>query len=343
MNPKDYIQARRDGLLIRAGLLTASDPIVHPEAGALAASSANLLGEMARFSADLVVQKRAPGDTRIRSASAGFSNSDFGEALSDVLRTAAFVRMAASMQHERLCTRLDVDNFLPRKFPMAAIDSSLALVNELGEFEEAGLDASGGLSAQLKTYGRNVLVSRQVLLTDDIGLIAGAFANFGGAVARLEAKRVYGLIESNPALADGELMFDAGHGNVLADALGDVSLGVAMGMLRSLPDPFGELSNFDAAVLTVEGRLEVAARRMVKDAGLDLEVVASPWLAVGRWYLQPSPDIAPVIGLLRLAGSKYPAQIGPKKDDRPRDGSLFGVRADVGVVALGRTAIRGGA
>ncbi|MDP1682210.1 MAG: hypothetical protein Q8L39_10615 [Burkholderiales bacterium] len=342
MNPKDFIQARRDALMIRAGLLTAADPIVHPEAGALAAGGGNLIAEMAKFCADVATQTRSPGAAG-RGPSAGFSRSDFGSALADVLRTAAFVRMAANMQHEQLCTRLDVTSFVPRMFPMVAIDSSLALVNELGEFVESVLASSGGLSAQLKTYGRDVLVSRQVLLTDDISLVAGAFANFGGAAARREARLVYGLIESNPALADGELMFAAGHGNVLAAALDESNLGVAMGMLRSLPDPFGEKSNFDAAVLTVEGRLEAAARRIVKDAGLDLEVVASPWLAVGRWYLQPSPDIAPVIGLLRLAGSKYPARIEPKSDDLSRDGSLFGVRADTGVVGLGRTAIRGGA
>lgn len=342
MNPKDFIQVRRDALMIRAGLLTASDPIVHPEAGALAAGGGNLVSEMAKFCADVVRQTSAPGAAGLRPV-AGYSTTDFGNALGDVLRTAAFIRMAASMQHEQLCTRLNVNNFMPREFPMASIDSSLALVNELGEFEEAGLSSTDGLSAGLKTYGRNVFIARNVLLTDDIDLIAGAFANFGGSVSRLEAKLVYGLIESNPTLADGEPTFDALHGNVLAAALDESNLGVAMGMLRSLPDPFGELSNFDAAVLTVEGRMEVAARRLVKDAGLDLEVVASPWLAVGRWYLQPSPDVAPVIGLLRLAGSKYPAQIGPKKDDRFRDGSLIAVRADVGVVPLGRTAIRGGA
>ncbi len=342
MNPKDFVQARRDALMIRAGLLSASDPIVHPEAGALAASGENLIGEMAKFCANVATQTRAPGAAG-RHPSAGFSTSDFGDALSDILRTAAFIRMAANMQHEQLCLRLEVNNFMPRRFPMATIDSSLALGNDLGEFEEAGLYATDGVSAQLKTYGRNVYISRNVLLTDDIGLIAGAFANFGGAVSRLEAKLVYGLLESNPILADGEATFDALHGNVLAAALDESNLGVAMGMLRGLPDPFGEVSNFDAAVLTVEGRLEVAARRLVKDAGLDLEVVASPWLPVGRWYLQPPPEIAPTLGLLRLPGTKFPAQIAPKKDDRFLDGSLIAVRADVGVVPLGRTAIKGGA
>lgn len=342
LSPRDFIQAHRDALMVRAGLLAPKDPICHPAAAELAAGGDKLLPVLAKFVADRDVLARSPSAAG-RQPSAGFGLVDFGNALADVLRVATYTRMAVSMRHELITARLDVKNFMPHKFPMARIESDLLPANELGEFVDAGLADLPGLSAKLSTYGRNIGVSRQLLLTDDIGLIASAFSNFGASAARREAQLVYALIESNPALADAELMFDAGHGNVLAAAFDEASLGVAMGMLRSLPDPFGAASNFDAAVLVVAGSLELLARRIVRDAGLDLQVVASPWLAAGRWYLLPSPDVAPVIGLLRLAGAKYPVLIEPKKDDRPRDGALFGVRADMGVVALSRTAIKGGA
>lgn len=344
LNPRDFVQAHRDAVMLRAGLLTASDPICHPDARALAAGGDKLLPVLARFVADKEGLTRSPSAAG-RQPSAGFGLPDFGNALADILRVATYTRMAVSMQHEQIATRLNVLNFMPHEFPMARIESDLLPANELGEYEDAGLADLPGLSAKLSTFGRNILISRQLLLTDDIGLIASAFANFGASAARREAWQVYALLESNPALADAELMFDAAHGNVLAAAFDEANLGVAMGMLRSLADPFGAVSNFDAAVLVVEGRLEFLARRLVRDAGLDLKVVASPWLAVGRWYLLPNPDVAPVIGLLRLTGAKFPVMVDTAKNDssKSRDGTLIGVRADLGVVALSRTAIKGGA
>ncbi|MHB1246707.1 MAG: phage major capsid protein [Sulfuriferula sp.] len=343
LNPKDFVQAHRDAAMIRAGLLTASDPICHPDAGALAAGGAKLLSVLARFVADKEGLTRSPSAAG-RQPSAGFGLPDFSAALGDVLRSAAYARMAVSMQHQQIATRLNVLNFMPHQFPMARIESDLLPANELGEYEDAGLADLPGLSAKLSTFGRNILISRQLLLTDDIGLIASAFANFGASAARREAWQVYALLESNPALADAELMFDPAHGNVLAAAFDESNLGIAMGMLRSLADPFGAVSNFDAAVLVVEGRLELLARRLVRDAGLGLKVVASPWLAAGRWYLMPSPDVAPVIGLLRLTGAKFPVMVDPAKINRgqTRDGTLIGVRADLGVCPLSRTAIKGG-
>lgn len=343
LNPKDFVQAHRDAAMIRAGLLSANDSICHPDARELAAGGDKLLPVLARFVADKEGLTRSPS-AAARQPSAGFGLPDFGTALADILRVATYTRMAVSMQHEQIATRLNVPNFMETSFPMARIESDLLPADELGEYEDAGLADLPGLSAKLSTFGRNIVISRQLLLTDDIGLIASAFANFGASAARREAWQVYALLESNPALADAELMFDAAHGNVLAAAFDEANLGIAMGMLRSLSDPFGAVSNFDAAVLVVEGRLEFLARRLVRDAGLlDVKVVASPWLAAGRWYLMPSPDIAPVIGLLRLTGAKFPAMVDPAKNNRGRDGTLIGVRADIGVVPLSRTAIKGGA
>lgn len=346
MNNQDFVQAHRDALLIRAGLRSASDPGIHPEAIVLASGDGNLVEALAEFCGNGAVQARVPGYSGGPSAS-GITQADFGAALGGVLRVATVAGLTANTRHEQLCARIDVRDFLPRSFPSVALDTDLALVNELGEFKQATLSATGGLTAQIKTFGRNIAVSRRALLADDIGLIVRAFKNFGAAAARLEAKLIYGLIESNPTLSDAESMFNAPRGNILASALNEATLGEAMGMLRALPDPFGEKQNLDAAVLAVEGKLEAPARRIVKDTGLDLEVVASPWLAAGRWYVLPSPDVAPVVGLLRLAGSKHPATVGPHS---PRsdtsasalDGAMFGVRVDTGVVALGRTAIRGG-
>lgn len=341
MSPQDFMQAHRDAALVRTGLLTASDPICHPEAGNLASSSEKLLSAMGKWAADLDTQTRSPGSAG-RRPSAGFSSTDFGNSLASILRAATFVRMASHMDHVSVCQTVTVKNFLTHTFPLAEIESGLGLPNELGEFQESGLADTPGLSAGLRTFGRNVLVSRRLLLSDDIGLIAGAFANFGASAARSEAQLAYGLLDLNPVLGDGEEMISFDHGNIQPSSLTSSSLSGAMGMLRGFPDSFGVASDLAAAVLLVHGGLELTARKLVHESGLTLRVIATPFLSVGRWYLLPSPQISPVIGLLRLEGSKGPVLIEPKADDLGRDGSLMAVRADLGVVAMGRTVIRGG-
>lgn len=337
MNRKDFVQSRRDALLIRAGARSAVDPDLHPDAAALAASGANLLGSLREAE---VATAGQPGQPVV---AAGFSKGDFGHALADVLREVVIVALRANLHHERLCARLEVPDYRPMRFPSLAIDVSFAQANELNEFTQASLRATEGLSAQLRTFGRDVVISRRALVDDNMDLIGRAFKNVGAAAARLEAELVYALVESNPVLSDGEATFAAGHSNILAAALTESSLSEALGMLRSLVDPFGRRMNLDASVLVVEGRLEALARRFVRDSGLDLAVVASPWLATGRWYVLPDPDVAPILGLLRLEGTKHPVTVAPVPDSRGIDGSVFGARLDTGVVALGRTAIRGGA
>ncbi|MHB1360408.1 MAG: phage major capsid protein [Rhodocyclaceae bacterium] len=335
--PQDYIEAHRDAIMIRAGLLNENSPAAHPNAAELATSGDALIPALASFIAAQYSGKSEP----VRGA--GFGTKDFAYALADVLRLATQNRMVLSMQHADLCVRVSVPNFMPHKFPTARIDSELLPEIDGGEYEAAGLFDLPGLSAKLNTYGRNVLISRPLLLADDIGLVTSAFANFGASAARREAKLAYALLESNPTLSDGESMFAGGHGNVLAAALDEANLGIAMGMLRGMPDVFKEVANYDAAILVVHGNLELLARRIVLAAGLDLKVIASPWLAAGRWYVLPSPEVAPVIGLLRLGNSKSPVLVSSKKDTLSRDGTLISIRADLGVVALGRASIKGGA
>lgn len=340
MTPLDYIQSHRDAILIRAGALDPNAPQAHPAAADL--RDKVLLPELAKFCSALADSRRG-GGTQARVQGSGFTSLDFGNALADAVRFVTQTRMVAHMRHEAFCKPLPVPDYKEQRFPMLAVGTDLVLLREGSEAPESMVSDEAGALAGLSRYGRNVLVSREVLLADDIGLIMTVFENLGGAAARVEAKLAYALIESNPALSDGELMFDAGHGNVLESAFGEVALGDAMRLLRAMPDPFGEVLDHDPAVLVVESALELHARRLVREAGLELEVVASSRLPNGRWYLLPKPDLAPVVGLLRLANSKSPVSIDAARDKLARDGVMFACRTTAAVVPLGRTAIKGGA
>ncbi|MDP2111386.1 MAG: hypothetical protein Q8N48_00180 [Thiobacillus sp.] len=342
MTPTDFIQAHRDAVLIRAGALNPNAPICHPQAAAVAVSAEPLLPALAKFCSDLADSRRG-ASAAVRAKGSGFSTPDFGNALADAVRVVTQARMAAHMRHEIFCKPMPVVDYKPQRFPMLAIGADLEFLGESSEAPEAMVSDEAGALAGLGRYGRNVLISRPVLINDDIGLIMATFENFGTAAARVEAKLAYALIESNVVLSDGEAMFDPLQGNVLASALAESTLGTAMGMLRAMPDPFGETLDHDPAVLVVEGALELLARRLVREAGLELEVVASSRLPSGRWYLLPNPEVAPVIGVLRMAGSKSPVSIDAGRDDLGRDGTLIAVRANAAVVPLNRIAIKGGA
>jgi len=340
MTPTDFIQARRDAILIRAGALDPNSALCHPQAPAIAASGDSILPQLGRFCSDVEDSRRGGG---ARASGSGFTTSDFGGALADAVRVVTQSRMAAHLRHEIFCKTVQVADYKQRRFPMLAVGADLELLGEGAEVPEGLVSDEAGALARLHRYGRNVHISSHVLANDDIGLILATFENFGTAAARVEARLAFGLLDANLTLSDGEATFDPQHGNVLVDVLSESALGAAMGLLRAMPDPFGQTLDHDPAVLVVEGSLELLARRLVREAGLGLEVVATAALPSGRWYLLPDPDFAPVIGLLRLAGSKSPVSIDAGRDELGRDGTLLAVRANAGVVPLGRTAIKGGA
>lgn len=342
MNPQDFIESHTHAILLRAGLLSPDSAVVHPEALALSRSSESLIPRLAKFLADKEALTRS-ASAPSRRPSAGFGTTDFGNALASILRVAVHRQLAGNMEHTRICSVVPVANFMPHKIAAARIDTNLLPADELGEFQDATFDDAPGLSARLMTFGRNLHISRQLLLTDDIGLISASIGNFGASAARLEAAVVYELLKSNATMADGAPMFDAAFGNVLPEALSESSLEQAMGMLRDRrdePGAGGKPQNIAPAVLLVSAQLELRAKKIVHQCGLNLDVIAAPWVGLD-WYLFPDPALVPVMGLLRLAGSKTPVLVDPKSDDLGRDGTLLAVRADVGAVPLSRTAIMG--
>lgn len=343
MNPQDFIQAHTHAIMLRGGLLSPDNAAVHPEALALSRSSESLIPRLAKFCADKEALTRS-ASAPARGPSAGFGTTDFGNSLASIMRVAVHRQLEASMDHARICRVVNLPNFMPHKVGGAQIDTTLLPANELGEFQDATFDDAAGLNAQIKTYGRNIYISRRLLLTDDIDLITNTIAGFGASAARLEAKTVYGLLKSNPTMADGAPMFDSAYGNVLPLSFDEFRLSQTMGMLRDRrddPAAGGEPQNIAAAVLLVSNPLELLAKKLVHESGLNLEVIAAPWIAAGNWYLFPDPALVPVIGLLRLAGSKTPILVDAKRDELARDGTLLAVRADVGAVPLSRTAIMG--
>ncbi|MFC5359458.1 prohead protease/major capsid protein fusion protein [Azospirillum himalayense] len=89
----------------------------------------------------------------------------------------------------------------------------LLKLGEGGEIK-AGSFKDSGASIQLDTYARQLRVTRQMIVNDDLSAFTTVPQAFGGSAARLQNDIVWGLITSNPVLADGKELFHADRKNL---------------------------------------------------------------------------------------------------------------------------------
>lgn len=274
----------------------------------------------------------------------GMMTADFAEHLAKVGTRLANARFNAAAEHRRFCAIVEAPNFRPVEFAQSGVNLDLP---EVGEFQEIGAGEvliGGGTRGQLHTFAKILSAARDVILADQAGVIADATAAMGAAGARTEAREVYGAMEKNPNLDDGAPVFHEDHGNVIASALDGTSLGQGMAALRTMTLIGGNVADLTAEHLVVAADLELAARKLIHESGLQITVTASSRLPVGRWYLLPSNAVAPAIAVLHLRGSSDAVAIEPWRErDMAFDGAQMRARVDTGALWVSRTAIRGGA
>lgn len=100
---------------------------------------------------------------------------------------------------------------------------SLKRVLEGAEYEH-GTIGDGAEKYAVQKYGRIVAISWETVINDDLDALSRIPQAFGASAAELESDIVYAILTGNPAMADGDALFHANHGNLgtaaaLADAL----------------------------------------------------------------------------------------------------------------------------
>jgi hypothetical protein len=177
----------------------------------------------------------------------------------------------------------------------------------------------------IATYARGVLITREMIINDDLGAIQQLFAGIGVQAAALENKTVYTVLTSNPTMSDGIALFHANHGN-LASTGGAISIdtldaGAAAMMTQkgldgvtplNIPPRFlivpvakrvraVQFTNVPNILVTKQtdfnpfaGQLEVVA-----DANLDLASTTA-------WYLAADPMAIPTVEYAYLEGAQGP-------------------------------------
>ncbi|HRQ59634.1 MAG TPA: hypothetical protein PLN31_19630 [Azoarcus taiwanensis] len=336
-----------DALAIRAGL---NPPMPHPLAEPLSEAP---LSVFAKAAGALIAESnphRRPADPRAYIAM-GYNSSDFQLVLSDALRRLVVIRYQQESEHRGLCKDIPVQNFKPVNLPSIDVNLDLDELNEGAEYRSGAiLLERAGETAQLHTLARDVRITRHAIQNDDLGIIEAIFTGFGAAASRAEAQALYGLLEANGDLADEAPVFDAVFGNVTAEAFGETGVGEAIELLRKQESEGGNVINARARHLVVAADLELAAHKLVRDCGLRLDVIATPWLPDGRYYVKADAEMFPVLGRLYLGRdnrdktSVIVGAVRRQAGGAEFDGIRLGVRADQAVTLMGRVGIvRGGA
>ena len=298
------------------------------------------------YAAGARVREPRPGEADMSVYSRGISSLEFGSALTNAFKTytiAAYDSQAAD--HLQFGSIIEVPNFHAAEIGSYDADVELKQVDELAHIEHGGVATltAGASPVRLTQYARRLLVSREAVINDQSRVLAHIVAGAGASAGRLESRLVARALENPPALDDGLPVFGTDFLNVVEQPLSATALGAAMAALRTQPTSNAQRANLRARHIVTSPELEFEARRLIRDAGLDLTVSVLSDLPAQRWYVLADKVAAPVVGLLRLAGTKNPVRVEARKTPFEMDGNLIQVVAEFGVCLLRRVGIvRGG-
>lgn len=349
LNPREVSAAFSDALVLRSGAANTHGRM-HPLAEQVAEMP---LAEVAEFFGKAAIAR----DPRLAGASnpqqiraVGMNSSDFTTAMANGVRDVLVRRYEASADHRLICHDIAAPNFKEITLPSIDLGTGLLPVGEGGKYQTAALSNDAvkpGESGQLVTYGRLLFISRHVLLADEFDAVLSSLSEIAATQARTEARQTFELLESNPELADGEHMFHEAMQTIEEGTLTETTVGSALSKLRLQQTRQGDPTGYRASWLLVDPRLELRALRLVRESAADLQVVSSPWIEPGRWYLMADPTVAPVIGRLHLRAPRgvapAPFRIEPTRMEAAIDGVAVKYSSDFGVMPLSRLGIvRGG-
>jgi ATP-dependent protease ClpP protease subunit len=142
---------------------------------------------------------------------------------------------------------------------------NLKRVLEGAEYE-FGTMGDGAEKYRVHKYGRIVAVTWETVINDDLNALVRLPQAFGASAGDLESDIVYGIVNSNAALADGVALFHNTHGNLgTAAALID-----AINPDPSVANPLAEMRKLMLLQKGLEGRyITVRPRYLIVPPGLE--------------------------------------------------------------------------
>lgn len=252
------------------------------------------------------------------------STSDFALTVSNVAGKSMMqsYQLAASPL-KRLARSRTLSNF---KTATSIRHGELGRLEEVAENGEitATTRTEQGEELRLKTYARQIGVSRQLLVDDDLGLFNDLTSAFGESAAATEADLLVETLVANGSLKDGAPVFDASRGNLATTGV-DLGSAGGKGALSDARESMRKMVGLDGVTpvnatprfLLVGPELETDAEELlamlypksVEDVNVfsqRLDLLVEPRLTGAAWYVFADPARLPVLQIARMAGAAGP-------------------------------------
>lgn len=283
------------------------------------------------------------------------STSDFGILLENVLhKTLQQAYALAPDTWSRFCAVGSVSDFRAHKRYRTGSIGNLDTLNELGEFKTKVIPDGESDSITATTRGNLINISRQAIINDDLGAFTGLAANLGRAARRTIEAAVYARLAENsgngPTLEDGNALFHASHGNLVASgAAPTVDQFDAMRVLMAQQKDVGGNDFLDLRPAIWLGPTALGGTaRVVNDSeydpdasnklqrankvrGMVRDVVDTARLSGTAYYMFADPAEAPAMEVAFLDGNSEPFL--ESMQGFTVDGTSWKVRLDFGVAA----------
>ena len=292
-------------------------------------------------------------------AAAGHTTSDFPTLLQNVLNkllVAAY--QGAPVTWPRFCRIGDLTDFRAHLRYRIGTFSDLAEKNEAGNFQQGTVKDAERESLTGKSKGRLFVITREMIVNDDLQAFADIIRGLGRVGARTVEKDVFALLALNsgngPTMSDSNPLFHASHNNIATAAVPTMAaVDAARILMASQLDPSGNdyLDIRPAVVLC--GLANGSTLRSINEAqydpdtanklqkpnsvrGLFRDVIDTPRIAStapSPWYLLADPQDEPVFEVAFLDGQREPRV--EEEVDFDSDGRKYKVVLEYATGAIG--------
>ena len=211
----------------------------------------------------------------------------------------------------RLCSEGDLNDFKENERFRLTDVGDLEPVAADGEIKDGGVREDKATN-QLDTYGKKFVLTRKMIINDDLGAFMKFPTSMGNRAARLIDQLFFLRLLANPTQGDNKKLFHAGHKNLLTGAdseLSHESLSTGITMFLDQTDADGQPISVEPNFLLVPTNLKHTAIQLTRGSQLiisggDATDGASPTLMPALNVL--ADENLTVISSPYLTNTKYP-------------------------------------
>lgn len=235
------------------------------------------------------------------------TTSDFPGLLESIANKVMMSRyQAANPTYRMIAKEQSFNDFKSHSIVRPGDFPNLLAVNETGEIK-AGSVSESKETVALATYARQIRLSRNILVNDDLGAMSDILGSIGQRIADFENATFWTMFLSNPTLVtDTTAVWASGHGNLAGSggAISDTTIGAGWAAMM-------KQTSLDGLKLNVSPRYLVCGPDYLASAlkatvtitnpsstananvqGSQLTVVADANISGNQWYLQADPMAA---------------------------------------------------